>query len=62
MALAKNFAIRVEQFEPLIAQERVTSELGRFDPTFDISATRNENTRRDPFLGDSTRTSRGWMS
>jgi hypothetical protein len=56
MALAKNFTIQVERFGPQIAREQITTELGRFDPTFDISATRNENTRRDPLLGNSVRT------
>ncbi|HEX8312585.1 MAG TPA: TolC family protein [Chthoniobacteraceae bacterium] len=56
MALAKNFSIQVERFGPQIAREQITSELGRFDPTFDISATRNENTRRDPLLGEASRT------
>lgn len=55
MALAKNFSIQVERFEPQIARERITSELGRFDPKFDISATRGEVTRRDPLLGDISR-------
>jgi outer membrane protein TolC len=50
MALAKNFTIAVQRFEPEIAKAGVTSQLGRFDPVFDLTATRNENTRRDAFL------------
>jgi outer membrane protein TolC len=50
MAIAKNFSIEVQRFDPQIARARVTSELGRFDPVFDISATRSENTRRDAFI------------
>lgn len=50
MSLAKNFSIQVEQFGPEIAQERVTSELGRFDPTIEIGASRNEDTARGLFL------------
>lgn len=57
LALAKNFSIEVERFSPQIAQERVTQELGRFDPVFDFSAERGENTIRDFFL-PRTRSSR----
>lgn len=52
MALAKNFSIEVQRFQPQIARENVTAELGRFDPVFDITATWAENTRRDFFLND----------
>jgi outer membrane protein TolC len=50
MALAKNFSIEAQRFEPQIARTAVTRELGRFDPVFDISAIRSENTRRDVFI------------
>ncbi|MEQ1860489.1 MAG: TolC family protein [Chthoniobacteraceae bacterium] len=49
MALARNFSIEVESFSPQIATERVTEEGGRFDPVFDITATRGEDTLRDVF-------------
>lgn len=49
LALAKNFAIEVQRFEPQIAKENVTRELGVFDPVLDVSATRSENTTRDLF-------------
>src|SRR5687767_8889433 len=44
MALRKNFSIQVEELGPQAAKERVTSALGRFDPTFDLSLQRAENT------------------
>jgi len=49
MALAKNFAIQVERFQPQIAQAQVTQELGRFDPRLELSAQRNEQTTRSVF-------------
>ncbi|MDB6152283.1 MAG: Outer rane efflux protein [Chthoniobacteraceae bacterium] len=49
MALAKNFTIEVERFQPQIARQNVIREIGRFDPNFDISASRSENTVRDLF-------------
>jgi len=49
MALAKNFSIEVQRFDPEIARAGVTRELGRFDPVFDLSATRTETTQRDLF-------------
>jgi outer membrane protein TolC len=52
MALAKNFSIEVTRYEPKIARERVTSELGRFDPQLDLSWLRSENTQRDLFIND----------
>jgi outer membrane protein TolC len=55
MALAKNFAIEVERYEPRIARERVRSAWGRFDPVFDITATRQETTNR-PLTGGSNGT------
>jgi outer membrane protein len=47
MALACNFAIQVQRFDPKIANEGVRSELGRFDPVFGITALRDENRFRD---------------
>ena len=49
MALAKNFTIEVQRFDPQIARAGVTTELGRFDPVFDLSATRSETTGSDVF-------------
>lgn len=49
LALAKNFTLEVQRFEPQIADQRVTQELGRFDPVFDFSADRGEDTIRDLF-------------
>ncbi len=46
MALAKNFNIQVQRFEPQIARARVTEQIGRFDPRFDISASRAETSMR----------------
>lgn len=57
MALAKNFTLQVQRFEPQIARERVTQELGRFDPVFDFTADRSEDTVRD-FLLPRSRSSR----
>lgn len=51
LALAKNFSLEVQRYEPQIAEQRVVQELGRFDPILDISASRNENTGRDSFDG-----------
>src|SRR5688500_2113249 len=48
-ALSKSFAVQVQRFEPKIAQEGVTRELGRFDPVFDISAERLEDSQSDVF-------------
>ncbi|MCE9611331.1 MAG: TolC family protein [Chthoniobacter sp.] len=48
-ALARNFSIEVERFQPRIARERVTSELGRFDPVFDLSVRREETAQREVF-------------
>jgi outer membrane protein TolC len=42
-ALAKNFAIQVQKFEPKIARENVTEQLGHFDPVFSLTAERAEN-------------------
>ncbi|MGB8170594.1 MAG: TolC family protein [Chthoniobacteraceae bacterium] len=49
-ALAKNFSIQVDRFDPKIASEGVRQELGRFDPVFDITAKRSEDNRQDVFL------------
>jgi outer membrane protein len=50
MALEKNFTIQVQEFGPQIARERITGELGSFDPLLELEASRSENTRRDVFL------------
>jgi outer membrane protein TolC len=42
-ALAKNFAIQVQRYEPKIARQGVTEALGQFDPVFSLSAERTEN-------------------
>jgi outer membrane protein len=52
MALSKNFTLEVERFEPQIASQRVTQELGRFDPVLGLSASRSEDTIRDRFDGE----------
>lgn len=59
LALAKNFSIEVERFEPEIARERVTQELGRFDPNFFISGESRENTVADRFGLRTVRTDTG---
>ena len=48
-ALAKNFSIEVQRYEPRIAKEQVTSALGRFDPVFDLTAQREETSQRTVF-------------
>ncbi len=48
-ALSKNFSIQVQRFEPKIAKEGLTRELGRFDPVFDLSVDRGETSRSDVF-------------
>lgn len=45
-ALQKNFTIRVEQFSPLIARQRIRIESGRFDPVFGADYNRQENSER----------------
>ncbi len=50
-ALARNFSIEIQRIEPKIARETVRQELGRFDPVWDITAKRDETTRRDVFAG-----------
>ncbi len=49
MALAKNFTIEVSRFEPKIARENVTSELGVFDPLFSAELSAGENTATTVF-------------
>jgi outer membrane protein len=51
LALARNFTLEVQRFEPEIAQERVTQELGRFDPRFNLAIERAEDTQRSAFDG-----------
>jgi outer membrane protein TolC len=51
-ALSKNFAIQVQKFEPKIAREGVTEQLGHFDPVFSLSAQRTENALPDLFQND----------
>lgn len=53
LSLARNFTLEVQRFEPRIAQQRVTQELGRFDPRFDFSIDRSEDTQRSTFDGAS---------
>ena len=48
-ALSKNFAIQVQRFDPKIAKEGVTQQLGAFDPVFSLSAQRTENSVIDVF-------------
>jgi outer membrane protein TolC len=48
-ALAKNFSIQVQRFDPQIAKQGVRQQLGRFDPDFNIRAERSENTQREIF-------------
>jgi outer membrane protein len=52
MALKKNFTIQTERFEPKIAKQRERSAEGNFDPVFDFSYTRGEDTTRDRFTRD----------
>ena len=49
LALAKNYTIEVQRFDPAIARAGVLSQLGRFDPVFDLTALRSETTQRDAF-------------
>ena len=49
MALAKNFEIEVARFEPKIARENVTGELGAFDPLFSAEVKAGEDTVNDVF-------------
>ncbi|HEY8900264.1 MAG TPA: TolC family protein [Chthoniobacterales bacterium] len=45
-ALAKNFQIQVEAYNPKIAKANTLSASGRFDPTLEVSTTADQN-RRD---------------
>lgn len=49
MALARNFSIQVQRFEPEIARQGVRREKGRFDPDLNFRAERSENTQREIF-------------
>jgi outer membrane protein TolC len=49
MALAKNFAIQIESFQPQIATQVERSAWGEFDPAFLAEYGRDENTQRDFF-------------
>lgn len=49
-ALAQNFSIQVDRFEPKIAAEGVRKELGKFDPVFDITARHTDESRREVFI------------
>lgn len=52
-ALAKNFSIQVQRFEPKIAKENVTRQLGQFDPVFELTAERAEDNVGDIFSNNS---------
>lgn len=49
LALAKNFSLEIERINPQIRKERVTQELGIFDPVLDVQAKHSENTIGDVF-------------
>lgn len=49
-ALANNFDIAIQRITTQIAGENVLQQLGHFDPVFDASLTRTEQTRRDVFV------------
>jgi outer membrane protein len=55
LALAKNYSIRVEAFQPAIAQARITGALGAFDPVLTARAqhSENNNPRLVESVGDS---------
>ncbi len=57
-ALAKNFSIEASRYDPKIAKEQVRTAKGKFDPNFDISYLRGEETVRDQFLRDASGTGR----
>lgn len=48
-ALSKSFAVQVQQFDPKIAKEGVTRELGHFDPVFDLTVRRDEDSQVNVF-------------
>ena len=50
MALAKNFAIQVQRFAPQVAEQRVRSAWGEFDPLLSAKWDRDDNTRRNQFV------------
>jgi outer membrane protein TolC len=52
MALSKNFSLEVDRFDPQIASQRVTQELGHFDPVLGLSASHSEVAFRDQFVGN----------
>lgn len=52
MALSRNFSIQVSSYDPQVAQQRLRSALGRFDPEFIAGAEHTENSRRDFFVNN----------
>jgi outer membrane protein len=62
MALAKNFSIEAQRFEPRIARQGVKVEQGRFDPRWDLTGEAGEGrqrglldlARRTPFSANRT--------
>ncbi len=53
-ALAKNFSIESERLNPQIAKQRERQAHGKFDPNFDVSFVRAEDTARSQFQRDAT--------
>jgi len=51
-AIAKNFSIKVDSFNPVIASARLTEAFGKFDPVFNGSYTYSESL--NPALADAT--------
>ena len=51
-ALSKSFAIQVQQFDPKIAKQDVTRQLGHFDPELYLNVDRNETSQRELFAND----------
>ncbi len=51
-ALAKNFSIEGERLNPQIAKQRERQAYGKFDPNFDVSLVRAEDTLRSQFRRD----------
>lgn len=49
-ALARNFSIQVERYDPKIAGEGVRAALGHFDPVFDVTAIHSDDQRREVFI------------
>jgi outer membrane protein TolC len=58
-ALARNFSIQVDRFDPQIAKEQVRRELGNFDPVFEIKAQHFDTTNRSVFADGFTLQTRG---